>query len=262
VVSRRAPRSFFAVSARALARRLIGTRLVRVLPDGTRLAGIIVETEAYVGVRDRASHAYNARRTERNEAMYAHPGTSYVYFTYGMHFCMNIACDRVNDPQAVLLRALDPVEGLDAMRELRLATRRADRRIRDHELCRGPGNLCKALGIDRAMNFLDMTDDRSLFIELANSPTGAAPIRVVRTPRIGLGPKADGEWADALLRYVVDGIPHVTPSPRQSRQRAKSVQAPRSTSTKPDGRARREPEVHPRGKPSQTKAGLLRTQAR
>src|SRR5262245_46221232 len=110
------PREAFAGSAISLARRLLGAVLVRVLDDGEVLAGRIVETEAYLGVRDAASHAYKGRRTERNEAMYARPGTAYVYFTYGMHYCMNVVCGKEDVPAAVLLRALEPLAGLERMR--------------------------------------------------------------------------------------------------------------------------------------------------
>src|SRR5690349_21341655 len=88
-------RSFYSTGSAQLAQRLIGQRLVRVLDGGTRLAGIIVETEAYVGVKDRAAHSFGGRRTPRNEAMYQQAGTAYVYFTYGMHFCMNVVCGEV-----------------------------------------------------------------------------------------------------------------------------------------------------------------------
>ena len=107
----RIPRSFLAVDPEKLARRLLGQRLVRTLGDGTRLAGIIVETEAYLGVRDRAAHSFGGRRTPRNESMFARPGTAYVYFTYGMHHCVNVVCGRRDEPVAVLIRALEPVEG-------------------------------------------------------------------------------------------------------------------------------------------------------
>ncbi len=97
-------RVFFAIESETLARLLLGCRLVRRLDDGTRLSGVIVETEAYLGAPDLASHAVGGRRTERNEAMYAKAGTSYVYFTYGMHFCFNVVCGEEDLPLAVLVR--------------------------------------------------------------------------------------------------------------------------------------------------------------
>lgn len=195
----RLPRSFFAVDSRTLARRLLGQRLVRVL-DGERLSGIIVEAEAYVGVRDRASHAFGGRRTPRNESMYSRPGTAYVYFTYGAHFCMNVVCGRDGVPLAVLLRAIEPEEGLDRMRALRLEAPKPPRRLEDDALCRGPGNLCRALGIDRALDGVDLVDGESVWIERARRrawPQGA----IAWTPRVGLG--SCGEWTAKPLRAVV-----------------------------------------------------------
>ena len=148
----RVGREFYVTDAATLAKRLIGCALVRRLSNGTRLSGRIVETEAYLGVQDRASHAFGGRRTPRNEMMYAQAGTAYVYFTYGMHFCMNVVCGVVDEPSAVLLRALEPSEGLEAMRAARATVRNP--RPRDIDLCSGPGKLCQALGIGRAQNGL------------------------------------------------------------------------------------------------------------
>ncbi len=202
----RCTRPFFAVDSATLARRLLGQTLTRILDDGTRLAGIIVETEAYLGVRDRASHAWNGRRTPRTEPMYGPPGTSYVYFTYGMHFCFNIACGREGEPPAVLIRALDPLEGLEKMRELR-ASRRPTRPIRDADLCSGPGKLCQALGIDRHLTGIDLTRDRRLFVERTCARPLAAE-QIGNSPRIGIG--FAGEWAAEPLRWFVRGNPHVS----------------------------------------------------
>lgn len=131
----RATGDFFAHDPVTMAKLLIGQRLVRILDDGTRLAGTIVETEAYLGVKDAAAHSFGGRRTPRNEAMYRAPGTLYVYFTYGMHHCMNVVCGAEDEPVAVLLRAMEPTEGLERMRELRLKSRRG-----------GAGNLRKGSG--------------------------------------------------------------------------------------------------------------------
>ncbi|MBX9736552.1 MAG: DNA-3-methyladenine glycosylase, partial [Phycisphaerales bacterium] len=150
----RAGRSFFAIPASELAVTLVGCSLVRVLNDGSRLSGVIVETEAYIGPEDQASHAKGGRRTARNEPMWATPGTSYVYFTYGMHFCMNISANRADHPGAVLIRAIEPREGLQRMRELRSGSRQrrvGAKPMRNVDLCRGPARLCQALAIDRAL---------------------------------------------------------------------------------------------------------------
>ena len=201
----RAPRSFFTLPAQRLAPRLIGCTLVRVLEDGTRLAGRIVEVEAYAGIRDTASHAFGGRRTPKNEAMYARPGTAYVYFTYGMHFCMNIVCGGVDEPLAVLLRALEPVEGLGAMHSAR-ARPGSSKPLQARDLCSGPGKLCQALRIDRALNSADLVTSPILSLELPKAPTPSRALR--RTPRIGIG--IGHAWAEKPLRWALAGSPHLS----------------------------------------------------
>lgn len=202
----RASRDFFGVPPQVLARELIGQRLVRTL-DGVRLAGIIVETEAYLGVVDKAAHTYGGRRTARNESMYAQPGTSYVYFTYGMHHCMNVVCGRIDEPVAVLIRALEPVEGLDEMRRHRGARRRSDKRLRDTDLCSGPAKTCQALALSRDQDGLDLVRSKTLFIErIRSSP--AREESLVCTPRVGVAYAE--EWASRPLRWMLAGSPHVS----------------------------------------------------
>jgi len=205
---KRATRDWFARDAAALARDLLGCRLVRVQPDGTRLSGMIVECEAYLGVHDRASHAYAGRRTERNAAMYADPATAYVYFTYGMHYCVNAVCGKVDEPVAVLLRALEPVEGLEIMRELRSKSRarRRETALKDRDLCSGPGKLCQAMAIDRKLNGADLASGDLLFIERPLRRSGK--LEVVNTTRVGID--FAGEWKDQLLRWYVKGNEHVS----------------------------------------------------
>ncbi len=210
-VGRRWTRDEFAGGAASLARRLLGRVLVRVLDDGTVLAGRIVETEAYLGVKDGASHAYRGRRTPRNEAMYARPGTAYVYFTYGMHYCMNVVCGQEGVPLAVLLRALEPVADVETMRRLRSVhpgkAKRALSHASDRALCSGPARLCQAMKIGRDLNGVDLVDGHQLFI--AEPDRSLGPIgRVVRTPRIGIG--YAGEWVHAPLRFVAAGSRHVS----------------------------------------------------
>lgn len=193
--------NFYRVDAATLARRLLGQRLVRVLDTGERLAGIIVEAEAYVGVQDRASHAFGGRRTTRTETMYARAGVAYVYFTYGMHHMFNVVCGEEDEPPAVLVRALRPTEGLDAMRRLRPGA------VRERDLCSGPGKLCEALAIHRRQDGTDLTTDSRLFIERVRSR--ALPgSKVSRTPRIGVD--SAGEWATAPLRWLLTGDPNVS----------------------------------------------------
>ncbi|MBS0188124.1 MAG: DNA-3-methyladenine glycosylase [Planctomycetes bacterium] len=215
----RLERSFFARPAAELAPALIGQRLARRLPGGLILSGIIVETEAYIGASDRASHAFGGRRTPRNEAMYAGPGTAYVYFTYGMHFCMNVVCAQADDPQAVLIRALEPDE----------ASQEEFRRRRGVEkptlLCSGPARLCQALAIDLGLNSLDLCVSNVLWLE--KGPGRARRLR--RTPRIGVA--YAGSWARRLLRWLDADSPHVS----------KSADGKRSVRSKRGGSKNRKP---------------------
>lgn len=207
-VRRRFSREYFASGAAELAPRLLGQTLVRILPSGERLAGVIVEAEAYLGVRDRASHAFGGRRTPRNESMYAQPGTAYVYFTYGMHFCMNVVCGTVGEPVAVLLRALHPVGGLEHMVRFRGGARGGRGPLRAEDLCSGPGKLCQALGIDRSLDGSDLCESGAIWVE---EGPGVLPRRVRRAARVGLG--IDGPWATRRLRWLVAGNRHVSAIP-------------------------------------------------
>lgn len=186
-----------------LAPSLLGQTLVRVLPDGTRLAGRIVETEAYLGIRDLAAHSAGGRRTARNEVMYGPAGHAYVYFTYGMHFCLNVVCGVLDEPVAVLLRACEPLEGIERMREHR--RQRAGRRVTDREIASGPARLCQALAVDRAQNGIDLVSSPELFIERAPRPAAKA---IIRGPRIGVD--YAGKWAAKPLRWWIAGNPHVS----------------------------------------------------
>jgi len=174
------------------------------LGDGTRLGGIIVETEAYLGIKDRAAHSFGGRRTPRNEAMYAQAGTAYVYFTYGMHFCMNVVCGKIGEPVAVLLRALEPVEGIEEMRANRSRRPRLSK-LKDRNLCSGPGRLCEALAIGRELNGIDLVTSGTLFIEAG---TTYGPKDLVRTTRVGIANAL--EWTHRPLRWYLRTSEHVS----------------------------------------------------
>lgn len=209
----RLKRGWFARGAAAIARDLLGRHLVRRLNDGTRLSGMIVETEAYLGVRDRASHAFGGRRTDRNEAMYAPGGTAYVYFTYGMHHCFNVVCGDADEPVAVLIRALEPIEGHDVMRR-----HRGGRPWRDRDLCSGPGKLCRAMSIDRGLNGVTFWNDPRLWIE-SGEPVGSG--RVVRAKRVGV--ESAGDWASRPLRWCVRECEHVSVKPPRGSGNARAA---------------------------------------
>jgi DNA-3-methyladenine glycosylase len=215
VIGRRWRRKEYAADAAGLAEALLGRLLVHVMEDGSVLAGRIVETEAYCGEIDAASHAYRGRRSARNEAMYAGAGTAYVYFTYGMHYCMNIVCGREGEPLAVLIRALEPVLGLERMRALRAVhpgkAVRETRVVRDVELCSGPARLCQAMGISRAQDGLDLVTDRTLYVAEPHPESGLAPLsrkEIRRGVRIGID--YAGDWAAKPLRFGVAGSVHLS----------------------------------------------------
>lgn len=161
---------------------------------GHRTVGRIVETEAYVGPHDPACHAFGHRRTPRTEALYGPPGTAYVYFTYGMHWCLNAVTERRDFPAAVLIRALEPVEGVSVMRRRRGP-------VADRVLCAGPARLCAALGITGTQNGGSLTARGGLRIVRV---TGRRP-EITVTPRIGITQAAD--WP---LRFVIAGSPWVS----------------------------------------------------
>ncbi len=190
-----------------MARALLGADLWRRLPDGILLAGRIVETEAYHGPDDEASHAY--RRTPRSEVMYGPGGRAYVYFTYGMHFCLNVVCEPDGVPGAVLLRALEPRVGLERMAELRGPAARDGRGgVNPRRLCSGPARLAQALAVDLALNGADL---RGEVLRLARGVSPLPEERVAVTPRIGIR-RATERYA----RYVVADSPFLSrPLPRR-----------------------------------------------
>ena len=188
-----------------VARRLLGQRLVRVV-DGQRLAGTIVEVEAYLGMQDAAAHTFKGRRTARNESMYLPGGHTYVYMIYGMHFCMNVVCGAAETGTAVLLRALEPTEGLDVMRAHRTAVKKPRRNLRDRDLCSGPGKLAQALRIDRSLDGEALLESDRLWIE--SVPPGETPLQIEASSRIGVA--YAGEWAEKPLRFFLAGNPHVS----------------------------------------------------
>lgn len=200
-------RADYRTEALSLAPQLLGCTLVRALPGGARLAGRIVETEAYAGPADQAAHTRNGHRSPRNEVMWGEAGHCYVYFTYGMHHCMNVVCGGVGIPEAVLIRALEPVEGVEQMHANRAGTKPRKRPLTDRDLCSGPARLCQALGIDLSRNGLDLTTPGEMWIEPAIDPV--PPDRIVNTTRIGID-SAGPEWAGKPWRWYDSGSAHVS----------------------------------------------------
>ncbi len=194
-LGRRLPRSFFVRPSTVVAPELLGRILVRVFPDGTRAVARLVEVEAYEQ-GDPASHSYRGRPTPRTEVMFGPPGRLYVYFTYGQHFCCNVVTGEDGRGSAVLLRAAEPLDGLDVM----AARRRTDA---ERLLCSGPARLTQAFAIARADNGTDLVRDPSLFL-LAGRPL--APRAIVRSTRVGVNVGIEPRW-----RYFERGSPFVSP---------------------------------------------------
>jgi DNA-3-methyladenine glycosylase len=183
----------------ALARELLGKRLV--VADGARgerVSGRIVETEAYMGPEDRAAHSYNNRRTARTETMFRAGGLAYVFFIYGMYYQFNVVTNREDVPQVVLVRAVEPEEGIELMRE-----RRGVRK--DVELTNGPGKLCVAFGIDRSYNGEDLCGGR-IWIEDAGLTLRARDI--ASGPRVGID--YAGEFVRKPWRFWIKDNPFVS----------------------------------------------------
>ena len=163
---RRLQRDFFARDGLIVARELLGKVLVHET-DAGRIRGIITEVESYMGIHDKGSHTYGGRRTQRTEPMFRQGGTSYVYFTYGMYHCMNIATGETEDPQAVLIRSVIPADPDSKERMLRLrinASKKKDAGNISRHLADGPGKLCIAMNITKADNDVDMVESAGFYV--------------------------------------------------------------------------------------------------
>lgn len=205
---RRLERGHVSGGALDTARGLLGALLVRDDASGRRI-GRIVETEAYAGPTDKASHA-RAGRTPRTNVMFGPPGHAYVYLVYGMYHCLNVVCDADDEAAAVLIRALEPVAGRATMR-----TRRGAAAGGDVRLAAGPARICQAFDIDRELDGLDLLSGDRLW--LAADPDGPlARSRILSGARIGVD-YAGPEWADKPWRFGVAGSAALSkPFPRTS----------------------------------------------
>ena len=185
-----------------VARDLLGKLLV--VPDGRgrRVSGMIVETEAYLGEIDKAAHSYGGRRTQRNEITYAEGGHVYVFFVYGMYYQLNLVTGREGHPHVVLVRAVEPVEGIEIMRERRGA-------MKDKNLTSGPGKLCIALDITRELNGEDLLGER-IWLEGQ---------RTFKKTEIATGPRVGIDYAEEFIdmpwRFWVKGNQYVSRTPKR-----------------------------------------------
>lgn len=201
----RLPAKFFLRgNAVRVAQDLLGKLLVVPTPNGTRVSGMIVETEAYVGVEDKAAHSYGGRRTARNEITYAEGGHVYVFFIYGMYFQLNLVTGPAEHAHVVLIRAVEPVDGIDVMRERR-------GKMPDKNLTSGPGKLTIALGIDRTFNGEHLSGDR-LWVE---------EYKTIRKSEIVAGPRVGIDYAEEFIempwRFWVKGNQFVSKTPKRVR---------------------------------------------
>ncbi len=175
-----------------IAQELLGKLLVVPIENGERVSGIIVETEAYLGPEDRAAHSYGNLRTKRTEAMFAKGGIAYVFIVYGIYYQFNVVTGGIDRPHAVLIRAIEPIEGIEKMQE-----RRAGQPL--NNLTNGPGKLTIAFGIDKSFNQADLCGGR-VWIEERDLESG---FEIACGTRIGI--EYAGEWANRNYRYWIKG---------------------------------------------------------
>jgi DNA-3-methyladenine glycosylase len=200
-VPRKLAREFYTRSnVLSVTRDLLGKLLVVPAADGTRVSGLIVEAEAYRGPKDRASHAYGGRRTRRTETMYKIGGTAYIFFVYWMYNQFNVVTNVEEIPHAILIRALEPVEGVELMKQRRHGQP-------EKNLTNGPGKLCIALAIDRSLDSADLLGNKVWIEEGMSVPRS----KIARGPRIGIDYAE--EWIDKPWRLWIKGNKFVSKNP-------------------------------------------------
>ncbi|UHA75937.1 DNA-3-methyladenine glycosylase [Paenibacillus sp. 481] len=197
----RIDRALCRASALELAPLLLGATLARRTEDGV-VRSRIVETEAYGGAEDKGCHAFGNRRTQRTEVMFHDGGTSYVYMIYGMYYCLNVVAAQQDEPQVVLIRAVEPLTLAD---EQWMRQHRSIKSRKPADLCNGPGKLCQALSIDKAFNGINLLVSEELWLEAGAWP---GEERIVCAPRINI-PYAE-EYADKPWRYYIADSAHVS----------------------------------------------------
>ena len=171
-------KSFFTQDTIEVARQLLGCYLIRKIKNNLFLRGKIVETEAYLGIQDSCCHSYNGLYTDRTKTMYLEGGHAYIYFTYGMYHCFNIVTAKKQEPEATLIRALEPIEGFEIMKKNR-------KKLDLEQLTNGPGKLCQALDITKNFNGIDLSTSSDLYIEQGEK---VSENDISTDMRIGLSP--------------------------------------------------------------------------
>ncbi|MDO8498395.1 MAG: DNA-3-methyladenine glycosylase [bacterium] len=186
-------RDFYRQNAVIVARKLLGSYLVHQSPEG-KTVGRIVETEAYLGKDDPASHAYRGK-TRRNAVMFGPPGHAYIYFTYGMHYCFNVVTGKNGVGEAALIRALEPLEGLELIKQRR-------KTVNVYQLCSGPAKLVQAMGITPDLNGSDLTSGP---LQIFTAGIDNEKIEIITAPRIGIS-----QAQDLPLRFYIKGNSYIS----------------------------------------------------
>ena len=189
-------KDFYRRSSLEVAPDLLGLSLVHNTNDGV-FKGKIVEVEAYMGTKDVAAHSYSGKPTPRTQVMYGDGGFAYVYLIYGMYYCMNVVTNKIDIPEAVLIRAVEPLEGIDIMRQRRKKNKLTD-------LCNGPGKLCQSMGITKADNGVDLTGDH-LYLE---KPEQKEDFTIERSKRINIDYAKEAR--DYLWRFTIADSPFIS----------------------------------------------------
>lgn len=192
----KAERYFYQRNGIEVAQDLLGLVLVHESGEGIT-KGRIVEVEAYMGPLDAAAHSYKNVKSSRTQIQYLEGGYAYIYLIYGMHYCMNVVCNRVHIPESVLLRALEPLEGIELMRQRRNTDKLGN-------LCSGPGKLCQAMGIDKSNYGMDLCENK-LYIERPNIEEN---FDIIASKRINI--EYAGEAKDYLWRYTIKDNPFIS----------------------------------------------------
>lgn len=190
------PGSFYEQKTETVAQKLLGKKLVHIY-KGQRISGLITETEAYLGLTDKACHSFGGKKTDRLSSMYLHGGHAYVYFIYGMYFCFNVVTRTCDHPEAVLIRSLQPLEGIAQMEVFRRQTNLKN-------LTTGPGKLCQALHINKELDQMSLTS-KNIFIEDGFS---VPKKNIVAKPRIGINYAE--EAIDWPLRFYIKDNPYIS----------------------------------------------------
>lgn len=199
-------KSFYNTDALTLSKKLLGKVLVNEI-NGKFIKGIIVETEAYIGAIDKASHAYGGRRTKRTETLYGEPGIVYVYSIYGMYFCFNVICGEKDIAEGVLIRGLEPLEGLEEMSFNRFKKSYKElTKTQIKNLTNGPSKLCIAMNINKNNNTKELIKENSLYIEDHNIEILSS--NIVETTRIGIDYAE--EAVDFPWRFYIKDNPFVS----------------------------------------------------